>query len=286
MSSTLLKIVAVVLMVIDHVGEFIPGCPIWFRWIGRLSAPIFIYCMIWGYTYTRSKKSYMIRLYFLSAGMAVVNVVLDFYMPRYDGVEITNNIFGTLFAITEIITLIEYRSICRRKWKYYVTAFLVFQLVSAFLILFFATGGSQELLLWGALLGNVFINEGRLIFVILGLLFYYTKEKRLQLVVGYSAFCVLLFVNGFWAIMDRLINKFGDYRDLIAAIVEEFVGVPAFLLPVRDWEYIFCQYFQWMMIGSLPFILLYNRKRGADLKWFFYIFYPVHIYLLWWFGRM
>ena len=38
--------------------------------------------------------------------------------------------------------------------------------------------------------------------------------------------------------------------------------------------------YQWMMIGALPIILLYNGQRGKRIKQFFYIFYPVHIWLL------
>ena len=37
---------------------------------------------------------------------------------------------------------------------------------------------------------------------------------------------------------------------------------------------------QWMMIFSLFFILLYNGKKGKGLKYLFYIFYPLHIAIL------
>lgn len=32
-----IKIIALILMLIDHIGEFFPGSPIWFRWLGRLA---------------------------------------------------------------------------------------------------------------------------------------------------------------------------------------------------------------------------------------------------------
>jgi uncharacterized protein involved in cysteine biosynthesis len=48
MSSTVLKLIALILMLIDHVAEFIPGIPVWFHWLGRISAPLFMFCMIWG----------------------------------------------------------------------------------------------------------------------------------------------------------------------------------------------------------------------------------------------
>ncbi len=34
MTTTILKILAVIFMTIDHVGEFLPDTPIFFRWIG------------------------------------------------------------------------------------------------------------------------------------------------------------------------------------------------------------------------------------------------------------
>ena len=50
-----LKMIAVILMLIDHVGEFFPKMPIWFRYLGRISAPLFFFCMTWGMDYTKSR---------------------------------------------------------------------------------------------------------------------------------------------------------------------------------------------------------------------------------------
>ena len=44
---------------------------------------------------------------------------------------------------------------------------------------------------------------------------------------------------------------------------------------------IFTIQYQWIMILALPLILLYNHQRGKKCKYVFYIFYPVHIILLW-----
>ena len=44
MSTTMLKWVALVLMLLDHLGEFFPqSVPLWFRWLGRMSAPLFLF---------------------------------------------------------------------------------------------------------------------------------------------------------------------------------------------------------------------------------------------------
>ena len=37
-----------------------------------------------------------------------------------------------------------------------------------------------------------------------------------------------------------------------------------------------------VLILSLPFMLLYNGTRGKKLKYFFYVFYPAHTFLLFW----
>lgn len=44
--------------------------------------------------------------------------------------------------------------------------------------------------------------------------------------------------------------------------------------------------YYWMVIGALPFIMLYNGKKGKGFKYFFYIFYPVHIYIFYIIGNM
>ncbi|WP_259718821.1 conjugal transfer protein TraX [Weissella confusa] len=38
--------------------------------------------------------------------------------------------------------------------------------------------------------------------------------------------------------------------------------------------------YQWMMIFATPLLALYNGKQGRKDKWFFYIFYPTHIAVL------
>lgn len=70
MSSFGLKILALILMFIDHIAQFLPEMPIWLHWIGRLAAPVFIYCSIWSFTYTTDRKKYFLRLYL--AGVVIV----------------------------------------------------------------------------------------------------------------------------------------------------------------------------------------------------------------------
>ena len=65
--SDILKIIAIISMLIDHVGyTFFPQLII-FRIIGRIAFPIFTYQIAEGYAHTTDKKKYMIRIWVFAA---------------------------------------------------------------------------------------------------------------------------------------------------------------------------------------------------------------------------
>lgn len=62
LDGTTLKIIAMISMVFDHVGDmFFPGF-MWPRMIGRLAMPIFSFFIAEGFAHTRDKKKYLGRL--------------------------------------------------------------------------------------------------------------------------------------------------------------------------------------------------------------------------------
>ncbi len=62
LDETMLKIIAMISMVFDHVGDmFFPGV-MWPRMIGRLAMPLFSFCIAEGYIHTRDRKKYILRL--------------------------------------------------------------------------------------------------------------------------------------------------------------------------------------------------------------------------------
>lgn len=121
LDTDLLKLIAIVSMLIDHVGgAFFPEVGV-FRWIGRLAFPIFCYCMTVGLLYTHNIKRYLGRL----AIFALVSqpfYILAFHPHDWmTDLNWTNwNIFFTLF-----FSLLAMYGFKERKWWLFIAAFLV-----------------------------------------------------------------------------------------------------------------------------------------------------------------
>lgn len=84
MSITGLKLLALVLMIIDHIAEFLPSMPIYLQYLGRLPAPIFFFCMVWGLHYTYNRKIYLLRLYIGSIIMCLIDIIVPSLCGRED----------------------------------------------------------------------------------------------------------------------------------------------------------------------------------------------------------
>ena len=62
LDGTALKIIAMISMVLDHVGDmFFPGV-MWLRMVGRLSMPVFSFCIAEGFAHTRDREKYLCRM--------------------------------------------------------------------------------------------------------------------------------------------------------------------------------------------------------------------------------
>ena len=90
-ATTWLKIIALVFMFIDHAGKMcFPAVPE-MRMLGRIAFPIYAWCMIVGFHYTRSVPKYLLRI--LITGL----VSQPLYMIALNHTWKQPNIFLTLF---------------------------------------------------------------------------------------------------------------------------------------------------------------------------------------------
>ena len=100
LSASTLKLVACILMVVDHVGmTFFPSV-IAFRAVGRLAFPLFAFFIAEGCRYTRNKAKRLGLLLAVGGGLALVYAL-------YAG-EVYGNIFLTFSVSVCMIYLVQY----------------------------------------------------------------------------------------------------------------------------------------------------------------------------------
>ena len=83
-----LKWLALVLMVFDHIHyffEFTGKVPEWFSMLGRVSAPLFLFCLLEGFAHTRNRKKYFLRIYAIAVGMGALQYVFLSFVRLPDG---------------------------------------------------------------------------------------------------------------------------------------------------------------------------------------------------------
>lgn len=100
-----LKMIALITMLIDHIGVVLYPDLIILRKIGRISFPIFCFLLVEGFHHTKDIKRYGIRL-FMFAFLSEIPFDLASY-GRFFSVE-SQNIFFTLFLGLCIMWLLEY----------------------------------------------------------------------------------------------------------------------------------------------------------------------------------
>ncbi|MDR0400704.1 MAG: conjugal transfer protein TraX [Treponema sp.] len=256
LSGTGIKTAGVVLMAADHVRQmFIDrGPPDWLGWMGRPVAAMFLFLCAEGFFYTRSKKRYMLRFLGISLFMSAMNRVLSAAMPM-EHIALINNIFGTLFLSSYYMWIIDLirGGIKERSPAKVLPALLGFILpfVLSFVMILAMQNGSRNAVLALFFIPNPLSVEGGLVLTFMGTAFYLLRKRRL------AQTALVLIIGALTWYASR--GAAGDV--------------------------------QWLMVFAVVPLLLYNGKRGGGGtagKYFFYVFYPAHIYLLYcaaWFLR-
>ena len=244
-NATTLKIIAVVLMFLDHIHQMWAhsGAPLWLTMLGRPVFPIFLFIMSESFHYTRSRKKMLIRLLLISWLMIILNRLLNVVILPNENIVLINSAFGTFFiaALYMLFWDMLIKGIKEKKIQKIIAAALLclVPILTAFPILYLASMESPPLWLLNIFffIPNVVVVEGGPVIVALGLLFYiFRKWRWVQ--------CLVLIV--------------------LSAL--QF--------------FLFKESIQWMMVFAVIPMLLYNGEKGRGMKNFFYIFYPAHIYLL------
>jgi hypothetical protein len=209
--------------------------------------------------------------------MGAINAFLD----------IQYNFIRTLLVIVAIIFIIEKFEAKDSDAKRTLITFVSWQIVSSLIImqLQYLDVSDKILIIMLPALSNILMLDGGMFFVLMGVLMYIFSDSKKNQVICYMLVTVLniLIYNTkiLKAIFHVLEKNIKIPFTLLSILFESvFFGVlPAFMktdLLYGDP--------QWMMIFALPFILMYNGEKGRGLKYLFYVFYPVHIIILYYLG--
>lgn len=211
LTGNALKIIAMLSMLIDHIGVILLNDYEPFRIIGRLAFPLYAFLISEGCRHTKNKLFYFLRIFAL--GMVCQTVY--YFTDR----SLYLNILLTFSVSILLIYIMEYA----RKNIFFTLCFLI-----------------ATVLLWKGL--------------------------------GQASQFEISFDYGFYGIMFPVLLSLSDNKKekLILAFFGLFLLSEA-LGGIQIWS----------IMAIIP-MLMYNGKRGKmNLKAFFYLFYPLHLAVLW-----
>lgn len=247
-TSFQLKIIGIILMTFDHIGAFLAfATPIWFGWLGRPVATIFLFTSAEGYYYTRNKKKYLLRLLIGFWIMNLLNTIFSKFLP-VEGIELYANIFGAIFW--GVLSMYLYDSLKHSlRNKNYFSIFSIILFIIASLALSFSIPTLMAVnLTLGALLFNIvptpLFVEGGILYILMALLFYIFKDKKKMQIFTILVFSIYYLISSI---------QLGNILSLN---------------------------YQWMAIFSIIPIYLYNGQKGKSMKYFFYGYYILHIFAI------
>lgn len=231
-NSFLLKLIAIIIMTIDHVGACIgttyvdgrtylsglmtPDTYTQLRTIGRVAFPIFCFMIVEGYFHTRDAKKYSLRLLvFAFISQVPFNLMLT-KAPFTKGASL--NVYFTLFIGLVTIMCFEY---CLKLYRNEERKRPVYIAIGIAIILSTIS------------LADFLYTDYAGLGVIIILIFYFFRDKPLLIFAG----------------LNISIYYLSNSLEMYAL---------------------------WCMVP----ILLYNHKKGPSMKYVFYIYYPLHMTVL------
>lgn len=241
-NANAIKIIAAIAMVIDHIGLLFFPYNLFYRAIGRISMPLFSFALAEGCRYTKNKAKHFFFLFTLATAFQIVYTIAtgDFYL----------NILLT-FSMS---------------------------VLAIYALQFFKT----ELFKDGRKRSRIILSGGLFVAVIAGIYAIcnvFTKMLPYTVDYGFLGCMLPVFASllDFHRIPAPEVLQKTDRLPLRVLCLG--IGLLLFFLftatshpmrPILPYAFL-----------SLLFLLLYNGEKGKrNMKYFFYIFYPSHLLLL------
>ena len=260
-SSMELKWIALGLMVLDHIHylfAYTGRVPEWFSMAGRLSAPLFLFCLAEGFTHTHNRRRYFLKVYAIHLLMSgqLLLMMCGVLPVRPDGFYPLNGMMTSFAILMAVFQGMDWLG--EKRWGPGLAAVIL-------------------PLAWP---------------VLAGLLMRGAPALRMPLtVLGYTLLPMWNSnpdANIFVILTGILLYGFRRNRRVQAGIFVAGTMVCSFLLPLLvlsrspefHWTMMFTTVYEWYGALAALLMLCYNEERGRGPKRFFYWFYPAHIYVL------
>lgn len=288
MSLFLLKLLALLAMCLDHMG-IVFGIGGWnlidydlyrvLRGIGRIAFPIFAYLLINGQLKSKNLNMYLSRL-LLFAAISQIPFTLAFYPVNLMYMSSTETLTWFSYngsVIIDLILIIAY-------WYFFCEKHLDKTLFLVAIVLILSGFSLKVNGIWILSSGDLNV----LYTLSLGLIMVSGLDKIHSLVKEkwYQVFLIVLVM----ILSTVYIASRSDYG--VAGILL-ICGIYLFKHK-KSWQVFFICLWGITFYGiineniynavfcciSIVFILLYNEKKGLSFKYFFYTFYPIHLFFL------
>ena len=258
----MIKWIAMLLMVIDHIGyylgDFVPTpVMLMLRLIGRLSFPLFAYSVALGFSRTRDRSRYFLRM-FLFAAITQIMLIMT---SRFTG---SGTFVNVMFTFSLAILFLAATEFLEKSWRQIISEKFNSR-VELFGIIMPAWLGfcAAILTMLIILFASKYFRTDYNLFGILSVLFFhiiikYVLNPKLTLQKDkhtiFIMFIGFLALNFAWAFIQIILHLQPTYW----ALMEMF------------------------SVGSIGIILMDKPrpKPAAWEKYFFYFFYPMHMVLL------
>lgn len=225
---------------------------------GRLAAPLFLFCLVEGFSHTHDRRRYFMKVYAIHLLMSgLLLLMLCGLLPiRPDGFYPMNGMMTSFAILMVVFQGIDWLG--EKRWGPGLAAVvlpLAWPVLASMLM-----GMAPALQMPLSVLGYTFLPmwnsnpDAGIGTILTGILLYgFRKNRRVQAGV-FAGFTVL-------------------YYFLYPLLV--FSQSPEF-----HWTMMFTTAYEWYGALAALLMLCYNGERGRGPKRFFYVFYPAHVYIL------
>ena len=236
MTSFLLKIIAIISMLCDHIGVSIIGHFSYLLCIGRIAFPIFAFQIAQGYIHTKDIKKYIFRL----SIFAIISQIpfMLFELTFMQKISYNLNVIFTL--LLGIICLFTFDKLKNK----YLASFIIALIICMAQIIHVDYGA------YGVGIIIIF-------YIFSKLLMHEKISNNTKYEIGIK---ILMCISIIFATILNYLDNFIAYPNVINRYIILCVSTCLSLLP----------------------ICMYNGKQGPKVKYLFYIFYPLHLLILYW----